>query len=118
MKKTGRTKSGSQEAKKQLMVPSLATVLRAELHAFVISAGMRVVDELLEEDRTSICGPRYEHPLTRKASRAGHAPGELVLGDFDVQRVRSPAMPRDCSTALLPPPYGWCWSSRAPRRRR
>lgn len=102
MKKTGRTRSGSQEAKKQLMVVSLATVLRAELHAFVISAGMRVLDELLEEDRTSICGPRYEHLADRKASRAGHAPGELVLGGRRVQVQRPRARTADGREVTLP----------------
>ena len=89
MKKTGRTKAGSQEARKQLVLASLAAVLKTELHEFVMSAGMRVVGELLEEDRAAICGERYAHSATRTASRAGHAPGELVLGGRRVQ-VRRP----------------------------
>jgi putative transposase len=101
MKKTGRTRSGSQEGRKQLIVPSLATVLRAELHEFVVSAGMRVVEELLEEDRALICGPRYEHTATRKASRAGHAPGELVLGGRRVQ-VRRPRARTEGGEVTLP----------------
>src|SRR4051794_7915527 len=102
MKKTGRTKTGSQEARKQLMMPSLATVLRAELHAFVISAGMRAVEELLEEDRALICGPRYEHAIARKASRAGHAPGELVLGGRRVQVKRPRARTVEGHEVALP----------------
>ena len=102
MKKTGRTKTGSQEAKKQLIIPSLVTVLRAELHAFVISAGMRVVEELLEDDRAEICGERYVHSPTRKASRAGHAPGELVLGGRRVQVKRPRARTVDGSEVTLP----------------
>ena len=93
MKKTRRKTDGSQEGKKQLVLLSLAAVLKAELHEFVMSAGMRVVGELLEEDRAAICGERYAHNATRVASRAGHAPGELVLGGRRVQvrrpRVRS-----------------------------
>lgn len=102
MKKTGRTKGRSQQAKKQLIIPSLATVLRAELHEFVVSAGMRVVHELLEADRAAICGPRYEHPATRKASRAGHAPGELVLGGRRVQVKRPRARTVDGREVTLP----------------
>ena len=35
---------------------------------------------MLEEDRTTLCGPRYAHQAARTASRAGTVPSEVVLG--------------------------------------
>lgn len=35
---------------------------------------------MLEEDRTALCGPRYAHVATRRASRAGTVSSEVVLG--------------------------------------
>jgi transposase-like protein len=81
---------------------SLAGVLKAELHEFVMSAGMRIVAELLEEDRAAICGERYARHARRVASRAGHAPGELVLGGRRVQVRRPRARTVDGQEVVLP----------------
>ena len=62
---------------------------RATLHEAVIAAGMSVLSAMLEEDRTKLCGPRYVHDAERRASRAGHAEGELAMGGRRV-RVRRP----------------------------
>ena len=35
---------------------------------------------MLEADRVAVCGPRDAHQPARRASRAGHAPSEVVLG--------------------------------------
>ena len=40
---------------------------------------MKVFTEMLEEDRTAICGPRYAHEPGRAASRAGTVRSEVVL---------------------------------------
>jgi hypothetical protein len=50
---------------------------------------MNVVEAMLEDDRARVCGPRYAHVAQRRAHRAGHADGELVLGGRRV-RVRRP----------------------------
>ncbi len=83
MKKTDR-KTPSRQVPVQV---SLEDLLRCELHAFAIEAGLRVVAALLEGERTAVCGPRYRHDQERGAYRAGHAPGELILGG---RRVRVP----------------------------
>jgi transposase-like protein len=48
---------------------------------------MKVLDELLEQERTELCGPRYKHEPERAAYRAGHTAGELAMGGRRV-RVR------------------------------
>src|SRR6266516_2313925 len=52
---------------------------------------MVALSELLEEERTDACGPRYRHQPGRKARRAGHVRGELVMGGrrVSVQRPRA-----------------------------
>ena len=39
---------------------------------------------MLEEDHVAVCGPRYAHQPERRASRAGHVPSEVVLGERKV----------------------------------
>jgi hypothetical protein len=53
---------------------------RAELFELMVRSGLRVVDAMLEEDRTALCGPRYAHQPARAASRAGTVTSEAVLG--------------------------------------
>ena len=62
---------------------------RATLHDAIVSAGLTVLGALLEEEREKLCGPRYAHLPERRASRSGHADGELSLGGRRV-RVRRP----------------------------
>lgn len=68
---------------------TLADVVRADLHEFVIGAGTAALAAVLEHERTQLAGPRYAHLPTRRAHRAGSAPGELVMGGRRVQ-VRRP----------------------------
>jgi transposase-like protein len=68
---------------------TLADVIRADLHEFVFSAGTAALAAVLEHERTQLAGPRYAHLPTRRAHRAGSAPGELVMGGRRVQ-VRRP----------------------------
>ncbi len=58
-----------------------------------VRSGLQVLDAMLEEDRTAICGPRYAHQADRTASRAGTVSSTVVLGGRKVSirrpRVRS-----------------------------
>ena len=49
-------------------------------HGACHRVGLKVLETRLEEDRTVICGQRYEHQVARQASRAGTVPSEVVLG--------------------------------------
>jgi hypothetical protein len=47
---------------------------KAALFELMVQSGLQVLDALLEEDRTALCGPRYAHQADRHASRAGRRP--------------------------------------------
>lgn len=99
MKKTGRSNRSRQEETVQI---SLEDLLRSQLHDFVVDAGHRVLQALLEEERTAVCGPRYQHQNDRTAHRAGHAPGELSLGGQRVTVRRARARTVDGKEVELP----------------
>jgi transposase-like protein len=63
---------------------------------------MAALDDLLERERTEVCGPRYQHRSDRSAYRAGHAPGELVLGGRRVRVSRPRVRSREGHEVALP----------------
>src|SRR5216683_1976874 len=67
-------------ATRTLPLVDLLVDTKTELLELMVRSGLRVLDAMLEEDRTTLCGPRYAHDPTRAASRAGTVPSELVLG--------------------------------------
>jgi transposase-like protein len=99
MRKTGRSERTRQEETVQI---SLEDLLRSQLHDFVVDAGQRVLQALLEEERTAVCGPRYQHQGDRQAYRSGHAPGELALGGQRVTVRRPRARTVDGTEVELP----------------
>ena len=60
-----------------------------------IRAGQQVLDAMMEQDRTALCGPRWKRDPDRQAGRAGTTPSEVTLPSFvqDVQ-VRTPCPPK------------------------
>ena len=48
-----------------------------------------MLEVMLEDDRTAICGPRYAHQADRTASRTGTVASEVVLGGRKVP-IRRP----------------------------
>ena len=62
---------------------------RDELTELVVRSGMKVLEAMLEEDRTAICGPRYQHQADREAGRAGTTTSAVVLGGRKVE-IRRP----------------------------
>ena len=67
-------------AVRSLPLVELLVDTKAKLFELMVRSGLRVLDAMLEEDRTTLCGPRYAHQSERAASRAGSVPNELVLG--------------------------------------
>ena len=65
------------------------------------ASGLKVLEAMLEEDRVAVCGPRYAHQPERRASRAGHAPSEVVLGGRKVA-LRRPRVRHDGQEVALP----------------
>lgn len=84
MKRESRTvdRSDQVNARSQRHLPlvDLLVDTRAELMELAIASGLKVLETMLEEDRTAICGQRYQHQVARQASRAGTVPSEVVLG--------------------------------------
>jgi transposase-like protein len=101
MRKSAR-KSVEREVESQLKLVGLKEYVRHGLHEFVVSAGMTALDELLEEERTAVCGRRYAHLPDRAAKRAGHVGGELVLGGRRVHVKRPRARSVEGHELTLP----------------
>jgi putative transposase len=80
MKDTAKRRPEGQEGSFQQLVFAAMADARSTLHEAVISAGMTVLGAMLEEDRTKLCGRRYEHDPERRATRAGYTHGELAMG--------------------------------------
>jgi transposase-like protein len=74
---------------------------RTELFELAIRSGLKVLDVMLEEDRTAICGPRYTHQTDRVAFRAGTVASELVLGGRKVA-IRRPRVRAEGREIELP----------------
>jgi transposase-like protein len=99
MKNTARKKRLEEAASAQL---TLADVINAGLHEFVIAAGTAALGVVLEHERTRVVGPRYAHLPIRNAHRSGSALGELVLGGRRVQVRRPRARRLDGREVELP----------------
>lgn len=78
------------ESPRHLPLVDLLVDARIELFELAVRSGLKVLETMLEEDRTALCGPRYAHRIDRPASRAGTVSSEVVLGGrkVAVQRPR------------------------------
>ena len=76
-------------ASRHLPLVDLLVDTRAELMELAVASGLKVLTTMIEEDRTAICGPRYQHHAERQASRAGTVPSAVVLGGRKVA-IRRP----------------------------
>jgi transposase-like protein len=101
VRKPDRKRPQGQEVRIQRVLPLVAQ-LRQGLQQFVIDSGMGVLQAILEEERTARCGPRYAHDAERVATRAGTAPGELVMGGRRVRVKRPRARTMDGHEVTLP----------------
>lgn len=77
------------ESPRHLPLVDLLVDARTELFELAVRSGLKVLETMLEEDRTALCGPRYSHVADRAASRAGTVSSEVVLGGRKVA-VRRP----------------------------
>ena len=86
---------------RSLPLVELLVETKAEFFELMVRSGLRVLDAMLEEDRTALCGPRYAHQPARAASRAGTVPSEVVLGGRKVA-VHRPRVRGDGREVPLP----------------
>jgi hypothetical protein len=75
--KSGPMRKTAGEGQLWLHLPGL---VREALYETVIAAGLAWVDEVVEAERSRLCGARYQHLSERQALRAGHVASSLVLG--------------------------------------
>ncbi|MDQ3381584.1 MAG: transposase, partial [Actinomycetota bacterium] len=73
----------------QLALDDLAGSVREGLLALSVGVGLKVLDELLEEELVALVGPKGKHNPERSAGRHGSRRGQVVLGGRKVT-VRRP----------------------------
>src|SRR5438132_10977914 len=105
MKRESRTvdqsHQGESPTQRHLPLVDLLVDMRAELMELAVASGLKVLHTMLEEDRTAICGPRYQHQAERAATRTGTAQSEVVLGGRKVQ-IRRPRVRANGQEVVLP----------------
>ncbi len=105
MKRESRTvdRAGQVDSSLQRHLPLVDVLVdtRAELMELAVASGLQVLHTMLEDDRTAICGRRYQHQADRQASRAGTVPSEVVLGGRKVQ-IRRPRVRTEGEEVALP----------------
>src|SRR5438105_7867875 len=88
-------------AQRHLPLVDLLVDTRTELMELAVTSGLKVLTAMLEEDRTAICGPRYQHQAERQASRTGAVASAVVLGGRKFA-IRRPRMRADGAEVPLP----------------
>jgi transposase-like protein len=91
----------SPSPQRHLSFVDLLVDTRTELFELAIRSGLKVLDAMLEEDRTAICGARYAHQPARVASRTGTVASEVVLGGRKVA-IRRPRVRAEGREVTLP----------------
>lgn len=84
---------------------NLADELREGLLALAVGAGLQVMDAILEESVTALCGPKGRHDPDRVAVRHGHEDGSVALGGRKVPVRRPRVRSADKSRELEIPAY-------------
>ncbi|MGH8698249.1 MAG: IS256 family transposase [Burkholderiales bacterium] len=79
----------------QLALDDLAGSVREGLLALSVGVGLKVLDELLEEELVELVGPKGKHNPERSAGRHGSRRGQVVLGGRKVQVRRPRARTRE-----------------------
>src|ERR1700704_4288720 len=105
MKQESRTVDRSDQVdsptQRHLPLVDLLVDTRSELMELAVASGLKVLQAMLENDRTTICGQRYRHQVERQASGAGTVPSEVVLGGRKVA-IRRPRVRAKGAEVPLP----------------
>jgi hypothetical protein len=72
VRKNGKSEPRGEAAGQGQLWLQLPGLVREALYETVIAAGLACVDEVLEAERSGLCGAHYQHVPGRQASRAGH----------------------------------------------
>lgn len=79
----------------QLALDDLAGSVREGLLALSVGVGLKVLDELLEEELVALVGPKGKHNSERTANRHGSRSGQVVLGGRKLSVSRPRARSRE-----------------------
>jgi len=93
----------------------LADELREGLLALAVGTGLQVMDAILEESVSALCGPRGRHDPVRSAVRHGHEGGSVALGGRKVPVRRPRVRAIDGSGEVAIPAYEHFSSTRGAR---
>lgn len=88
----------------QVRMPLVEALInaRADMMEVVVTAGLKVVEAMLEEDRIRLCGAKHARVPGREITRGGTVRGELVLGGRRVAIRRPRARRLDGGEVRLP----------------
>ncbi len=114
MKKNYQTKTATRATVDEIVLPETVTVAMAELAgavregllALAVGAGLQVMQALMAEDVTALCGPKGRHDAGRTALRHGSEAGSVTLGGRTVPLRRPRVRRADGSAELTVPSYG------------
>jgi len=111
MRKSDRRSGREQSLSQQLRLP-LRELVREALFDTIVVSGLEYVGEVLEEERSELCGLRYRHDAERQALRGGAVTSSLTLGGRRVRVERPRVRSIDGHEMILP---SWrAWSARNP----
>jgi hypothetical protein len=114
VKKNYQTKTATRATVDEIVLPETVTVAMTELAgavregllALAVGAGLQVMQTLMAEDVTALCGPKGRHDAHRSAVRHGTEAGSVTLGGPTVP-LRRPRVRRVDGTAeVTVPSYG------------
>jgi putative transposase len=83
----------------------IAADMREGLLAFAVGAGLQVMQQLMEADVTTACGPRGKHDPDRTATRHGTERGSVTLGGRRMPVARPRVRAADGTWELPVPSY-------------
>ena len=85
----------------QIQIAGLAGKMREGLLALSVGVGLEVMNELIAEELSALCGPKGKHDPERKASRHGSRQAKVVLGGRKVAARRPRARTTEGEEAPL-----------------
>ncbi len=111
-------RNASRAAMSEVVVPDAVSVAMSELTgamregllALAVGVGLQVMQVLMDESVTGLCGPKGAHDPDRRAVRHGREAGSVVLGGRQV-RVRRPRVRTVDKTAEVAVPAYELFSS-------
>jgi putative transposase len=106
-------RNASRAAMSEVVVPDAVSVAMSELTgamregllALAVGTGLQVMQVLMDESVTALCGPKGAHDPDRRAVRHGREDGAVVLGGRQVPVRRPRVRTADRSAEVVVPAY-------------